>query len=274
MSKRVLLTGASGFVGKHLKSFLKEYTDLDIVCHAENLQRDLKYRKPFDYIVNLASDSSVERSIKYPAITIDNNIAIMLNLLEFARKHPPKVFLHFSTVEVYNVTNPYAASKAAQEEIANAYWKTYDVPVIIARSSNIVGEGQSRNKFVPKVISQIKQGKTVSLYEVEGAQGSRIYNPVQNVCSAILWLLTDDKKLRATKDFPIHYDIDGGDELTNLEMAELISVILDKKLKFKFIEPKDVRPAYATHLVTTGVKLTKTGWKPPIKLQESLSWIK
>lgn len=280
MANKVLLTGSTGFVGAHVEQYLTSQ-GLEVVPTDTDLTEPLPDLGNFDYIINLASGSSVERSVADPAEFIKSNVAITLSVLEYARAHPPKVFLHFSTVEIYDVTNPYAASKAAQEEIVNAYWKTYDVPAIIARSSNIIGEGQSADKFVPKVIEQIKADKTVNIYTTPtGLEGTRVYNTVNNVASAIMFLLELYPQVRATTEddnkvgLPIHFDIDGGTELTNLQMAQKIAGYLGKKLDYELVVPQSVRPTYARQLNPTGVKLTSIGWQPAETLEEGLSWIK
>lgn len=270
----VLLTGSTGFLGQHVKDYLSSNPTWKIACPMADLTRTLSIMGPFDYIINLASKSSVEESVKQPVEFIRDNVAITTNLLEYARKYKPKVFLQMSTVEVYNVTNPYAASKAAQEEIANAYWKTYDIPVMIARSSNIVGEGQSEDKFVPKIIKQIKAGETVKIYTSNGKQGSRIYNPVLNVASAIRFMLELYPELQNyDDDFPVHFDIGGGQKMTNLAMAKLIADKLGKPLKYELYEPKVQRPTYAKTLTVTGSKLEDYGWRPPQTLERGLAWI-
>lgn len=273
---RVLLTGGTGFVGNHLKNYLKQNTDWEIVlAKRQDLMKGLPELGDFDYIIHLASASSVEQSIKQPSEFVKDNIIITLNVLEYARTHKIKTFLLLSTVEVYNVTNPYAASKAAQEEIVNAYWKTYGVPAIIARSSNVIGEGQSKEKFVPKLIDQLAKGETVNIYTTNGQEGARVYNTVKNVCSALVYLLgIYPQPPKNEQDFPIHYDIDGGNEMTNLQMALMVAGKLKTTLKYKFVEPTEVRPTYAKSLVADGVKLTTTGWQPNETLDEGLSWIK
>jgi dTDP-glucose 4,6-dehydratase len=275
--KKVLLTGSSGFLGKHLYKYLKQNTDWEIDTPIINLVNPYTVYPlggNYDYMINLASMSSVEASTKDPVGFIQTNTSIMLNVLEYARKYPPKVFLQMSTVEVYNVTNPYAASKAAQEEICNAYWKTYDIPIVIARSSNIIGEGQSPEKFVPKIIHQIKNGETVKLYTSDGKLGSRKYNPVNNVTDALLFLLKNyPYKQPLHKDFPVHFDITGGETLNNLTMAKKIAGILGRPLKYELIEPHQVRPTYAKSLVTHGTKLNKLGWRATQSLEDGLSFI-
>lgn len=257
----VFVTGASGFVGKHVVAYLRAHTDWRVVTSAIP-------DYGCDYIINLASGSSVEKSIKEPVDFIKNNITCMLDILEYARNYPPKIFLHMSTVEVHSLNNPYAASKAAQEAVASAYHNTYGVPVIMATSHNIVGEGQSPDKFVPKITQLIKDGEPVNIYVQNSVVGKRVYNSVLNVASALLFML----KLPFS---PLaHYDIGGGEELNNLEMAILIASILNKPLDYKTIEAESIRPGYTSQLVTTGIKLEPLGWKPPRTLEEGLAWIK
>lgn len=264
----VLITGHNGFLGKHLCNYILTETDLRIYTPEGDLTEGLPDADNYDYIVNLASFSSVEKSIADPVKFIENNVSSTLQVLEYARKHPPKIFLHFSTVEVYSPSNPYAASKVAQEAICSAYQNTYGIPVVVATSSNIVGEGQSHEKFVPKVIDTIMSDQTVSIYTQNGTLGYRIYNPVLNVVDAILFIL----KLPPPTTFT-RYDIDGGEELTNLEMAQLLAKRLGKKLKYRTVEAENLRPGYTRHLVTDGTPLTSMGWQPPLTLKESLAWV-
>src|SRR3990167_7229819 len=191
--KRVLLTGIGGSIAVHVLAHIFTNTQWDIVGidsfqhkgwvdrikvmtkdHPEWKERltlfvqDLiipfssiiiKRLGKIDYIVNLASLSDVEASIQDPVPFILNNVNLAINMLEYARKAKPKVFIQISTDEVYGPvankndngvkewgvflpSNPYAASKACQEMIAISYWRTYDVPVIITNTMNNFGEMQ------------------------------------------------------------------------------------------------------------------------------------
>lgn len=99
-----------------------------------------------DYVFNVAAESHVDRSITDPVPFVQNNVNLVLNMLEYAREAKPSVFMQISTDEVYGAagegeshaewaeikpSNPYSASKAAQEAIAISYWRTYNVPVVI-----------------------------------------------------------------------------------------------------------------------------------------------
>lgn len=270
---RVLITGGSGFVGRHLQAYIAQKTDWEVVDYKPNLKHYIPDNGDFDYIINLASNSSVEKSIADPVPFVKNNVTLELNVLEYARLHPPKVFLQFSSIEAKNITNPYAGSKAAQEAIATAYWRTYGVPVVIVRSSNIIGEGQSAEKFIPTLVRKIKANEPVSIYTNKGAIGSRYYNPVTNICDAILYIL-QHRTPTTNADRPLQYDLFGGEELTNLEMAQLVARLLGKDLKAEFIEADTVRPGYDQRIIPSYDALKPVDWRPPQTLEEGLAWIK
>lgn len=307
---RVLITGASGFIGSGVLDYMLEQTDWDFTCicswrHKGNalnikpqprvdvITHDLVGPLPdlgdFDYILNLASESHVDRSISDPVSFIENNVSSTLQMLEYARKHTPKVFIQFSTDEVYGATahkewdvllpsNPYSASKAAQEMIAMAYWKTYHVPVVITNSNNIVGKNQDPEKFIPKIIEQVNKNKEVTIHISGGKPGSRYYNPVQNVADALLFILKltgDGKTYKNTyDDRPMRFNLPGGTELSNLEAAKLIANLLGKPLKYKLVDVTALRPGYDEFYPKTEGALTALGWKPPLTLEEGLKWIK
>lgn len=297
---RFLFTGAAGFVGSNvLKHFMDEYPMADYTCvcswrhkgnpllvprnrRVEVVTHDLAAPIPeigtFDYVLNFASESHVDRSIADPVAFIENNIKATLNLLEYARLHPPKRFIQFSTDEVFGQnfdgelapSNPYAASKAAQEMIAMSYRKTYNLPVVITNSNNIVGPNQNHEKFVPKLIKMIKAGGVVPIHATNGRPGRRFYNPVENVAAALDYIISyiDDPLLR--------YSIPGGIEKDNLEMAKLVSTILNLPFSGKLVEAATVRPGYDEfYAAVGGGHLRAAGFVPPVdSLENGLSWIK
>lgn len=304
---RVLMTGADGFIGSNILEYMLDKTDwefvvlcswrhqgkpgnikpnkrVEVVTH--NLIGPVPDVGDFDYILHLASESHVDRSIADPVNFIENNVSITLQMLEYARNHPPKVFLHFSTDEVYGAmehkewdvllpSNPYAASKAAQEMIVISYWKTYGVPVVITNSNNIVGKNQHPEKFVPKIIELINSGKEVMIHTSNGKPGKRYWNAVENVADALLFILKIKPAVYGRKvDRPDRYALSGGKELDNLEMAQLIAKILGKKLKYKLIDAETIRPGYDEFYAHTKGELDNKGWVAPFTLEQGLSWIK
>jgi dTDP-glucose 4,6-dehydratase len=305
--KRVLLTGASGLVGSHVLQYFLDHTDWDIVClsswrHKGNPMRLQKYADnerveiishdligplpdlgKFDYILNLASESHVDRSITDPVPFVLNNVALMLNMLEYARKYPPELFIQFSTDEVFGHTevisdvlwpsNPYAASKASQEVLVSAYRKTYNLQAVVTNSNNIIGEGQDPEKYVAKLAQQIANDETVMVHAQEGRLGQRRYNPVENVGAALLFLIRNYEPQPPLAPTP-RFGLTGGQELDNLQIAELVAKVMGKKLKYEIIDVHEVRPGYDERYPKVNTKLEEMGFVPPISLEEGLQWLK
>lgn len=302
---RVLITGASGFVGANVLSYMLEKTNWEFTAlcswrHRGNplrltpnervtvISHDLTGPIPelgeFDYILHLASESHVDRSIAEPVDFIENNVSSTLQVLEYARTHEPQVFLLFSTDEVWGTqnhseddvlmpSNPYAASKACQEMIALAYWRTYGVPVVITNSNNIVGPGQDAEKFIPKIAGLLERGERITIHTVNGRPGVRYYNPVENVADALLFILGCEPTWYPSYDKPDRYSLPGGESKDNLEMAQLVSEILGVELDYELVDAESVRPGYDQFYPEAGSKLIDMGWKPPLTLEEGLAWL-
>jgi dTDP-glucose 4,6-dehydratase len=264
-----------------------------------------------DYIINYASESHVDRSIVDPVPFIQNNVNVVLNVLEFAREQTQagnlKAFVQVSTDEVYGPapddyahvewdplipSNPYAASKAAQESIAVSYWRTYGIPLIITNCMNLIGEMQDPEKFVPMVASKIRNGEVVPIHasqddEGVGVQiGSRFYLHARNLADAILFLLKNitpvmygdvygnSSPLGDAEDEPVDrpdkFHIVGEREIDNLEMAQLIASFVGKDLKYNFVDFHRTRPGHDRRYALNAAKIERLGWKPPVPLDESL----
>jgi dTDP-glucose 4,6-dehydratase len=303
MTKRVLFTGASGFIGSNVLEYMLDHTDWEFTvisswAHKGNpllvpkndrvkvITHDLQAPIPelgdFDYILNLASESHVDRSIADPYNFTLNNIKIVLNVLDYAREHMPEKLLHFSTDEVYGAnehnewdilepTNPYSGSKAAQESIALGYAATYKLPLIITNSNNVIGKNQNPEKFVPKVAELIRNDKKVQIHTINGVPGRRYWNPVENVADALIFILGQEYKMNGNR-IP-RYGIGGGEELDNLEMAKLVATMLDRKLDYEIVDARSVRPAYDDFYPENMESLTKAGWEKPMALVEGLQWL-
>jgi len=247
-----------------------------------------------DYVINLASDSAVERSVSDPGWCWRNNCELIYNILEFARRVKPKVFLSTSTDEVYGdcpegyahpewdvimPSNPYSASKAAQEALAISYWRTFDVPVIITNVMNNIGTGQDKEKFLPKLIWKIATNQQMEIYadplpNGEYKIGSRYYTHVENHADGIKFILS--KPFAMYKDGasrPDRYNIVGEVELNNLEMAQLIAEIMNKPLNYKLVASESARRGYDRRYALEGSKLREIGWQPPVGFKEGLEKI-
>lgn len=247
-------------------------------------------RNKINYIVNMASDSAVERSTQDPTYVLRNNYDLAINMLEFARKVKPDNFLQISTDEVYGEaytdsghhewdvilpSNPYAASKAAQEAVAISYWRTYNVPVVISNTMNIIGEWQDPEKFLPKIIQKIYLGEEMPIYaDSPDKIGSRVYIDVKNKADALLHLLKKPVSLYSQgSKRPDRWNICGFDEFNNLELAQMVAKIMNKELKYKLIPSESARPGYDRRYLLDGSKLKQSGWKPPFTFTQTLERI-
>jgi dTDP-glucose 4,6-dehydratase len=156
-----------------------------------------------DYIVSIASESHVDRSITDPRDFIENNVQIILTLLEYARENSVEKFLHISTDEVFGnapegynhkegdphrPSNPYSASKAAQEDICYSYWRTYGIPIVVTNTMNIIGELQDVEKFIPMTIKKVQAGERVPIHaSADGRVGTRFYLHARNQADALMY---------------------------------------------------------------------------------------
>jgi dTDP-glucose 4,6-dehydratase len=323
----VLLTGAGGFVGHHVLEHFLVTTDwkitttdsfrhhgmtdriqevlqthptqsarVQVITHdltvpwsSVGLAGILKFG-PVGAIINVASESHVDRSISAPGPFVRNNVDLMLEMLAIARLLKPQIFLQLSTDEVYGAvplghnsrewdpilpSNPYSASKACQEALAIAWWRTYALPIVIVNGMNIVGERQHPEKFIPSTIKKILAGNQVLIHaDPAGAIGSRHYIHARNVADAMRFLIVRAQQtpvsLYPQAVFPDRYNIVGELELNNLEVAQLLAAFLEKPLDYQLLGDIAHRPGHDLRYALDGQKLAETGWSPPVALIASL----
>lgn len=243
-----------------------------------------------DYIINMASLSDVEASIQNPVPFVKNNVDLVLSMLEYAREAKPEVFVQISTDEVYGASaskfgdlrkewdpiipsNPYAASKAAQEAIAISYWRTYGVPLIITNTMNNFGEYQQPNKYPVMIQKAVMKDEEITIHGREGHIGSRSYIHSRNFADAVLFLLKNcppHMHVPNTADRPDRYNIAGDKQLDNLELAQTIARLMGKELKYKLIDSHTARPGHDPHYGLDSTKLYSLGWKAPLDFETSL----
>jgi dTDP-glucose 4,6-dehydratase len=319
VNKTVLLTGAGGFVGSHTLRHILATTDWNVIVidsfrhkgttdriaiqtegYAKHRVRVITHdlTAPFskqmvaklgkiDYIISMASESHVDRSIEEPRDFIENNVHLMLTLLEYAREHPVEKFLQVSTDEVYGPapaghnhkenephkpSNPYSASKSCQEQMCYAYWRTYDMPIIITNTMNIIGELQDPEKYVPMVIKRVLNNERVTIHaSKEGQIGSRYYLHARNQSDALVYILKNIEPTHYGEGEISRYNIVGEKELNNLEMAQLIAKSVGKPLDYELVDFHSSRPGHDLRYALDGTKLAKAGWTAPVPLEESLN---
>jgi len=309
--KKVLVTGGAGFIGSNfIKYMLNKYKDwvfvnLDVLTYAGNLEnlKDIegctghifikgditdrhliallfnKYN--FDYIVNFAAESHVDRSIIDPETFLRTNVLGTQCLLDCAKTswqtgkddegYPVYCdgvkFLQVSTDEVYGAlgktgkftestplapNSPYSASKASADLLVRAYNITYKMPVNITRCSNNYGPYQFPEKLIPLMISNALENKPLPVYG-DGMQ-IRDWLHVYDHCSAI------DAVLQKGCNGEV-YNIGGNNEKANIDIIRFILKSLNKpESLIRHIEDRlghDRRYAIDNTKITT-----ELGWKP------------
>lgn len=194
-------------------------------------------------IFHLAAESHVDRSIDAPAAFVETNVTGTFQLLEAARdywttlavsKREEFRFLHVSTDEVYGSlgptglitestpyapNSPYAASKAASDHFARAYFHTYGLPVVTTNCSNNYGPFQFPEKLIPLMILNAIEGKPLPLYA--DGQNIRDWLFVEDHCRALLAALAVGKPGEV-------YNIGGNCERSNLVIVQTLCAIVDE----------------------------------------------
>jgi len=296
--RKVLITGGAGFIGcNFVRYMLEKYPEdevivLDKLTYAgrlENLQdvmdkiifikgdicniEDVKKVGECDIIFNFAAETHVDRSIIEAGVFVKTDVLGTYNLLEYARKSNVEKYIQISTDEVYgsiengsfkeedtlDPSSPYSASKAGADLLVKAYYKTYDLPVLITRSSNNFGPYQYPEKLIPLFITNALRDKPLPVYGDGLNVRDWIY--VIDNCSAI------DLVYRKGKIGEI-YNIASGNEKTNLEVTDLILKELNKpKSLIKFV--KD-RPGHDRRYSLDFTKMNKLGWKPKYDFESAM----
>ena len=313
----VLLTGVGGFVGSHTLRHILKTTDwhvigLDSFRHHGKLDR-VQYQLrgqdrrrythlvydlalPFsdqfierlghvDYVMNMASESHVERSIEDPRPFIENNVALMLTMLEWARCADLRAFIQVSTDEVYGPitegghaegephrpSNPYSASKAAQEDLCYSYWRTFGVPVMVTNTMNLIGELQDVEKYVPKVMRTIADGGTVPVHASKSGQiGTRFYLHARNQADALCFLLQCHVPARYPTGDLDRFNVVSEVELDNLQVAQLVAEYMGAQLRYELTDFHATRPGHDLRYGLDGSKIAALGWKAPVEFYQSL----
>ena len=285
--------GFSDRLNQHFKIHPEDVKRVTIITHdlvAPFSEFTKKKIGKVDYIINMASLSDVQASIDNPKEFIQNNVSLVINMLEFAREVKPEVFIQISTDEIYGPvakhqnghreweaiipSNPYSASKACQEAIAISYWRSYGVPLIITNTMNNFGEMQSATKFPVMIQKALMHDKEITIHAGEkGELGSRVYIHSQNFANALIFLLKNcPVHLHEAEkvDRPDRYNIAGDTKLNNLDLANLIAKLMNKKLKYKIVNFHSTRPGHDLHYGLDNTKLKTLGWTSPVPFEQSL----
>jgi len=224
-----------------------------------------------------------------------DNVVATCNILDYARglDHLER-FVYFGTDEVfgpapkgidykendrYNSTNPYSASKAGGEELAVAFENTYGLPVYITHTMNVFGQRQHPEKYIPKCIKNIRDGRPITIHSdpTKTIPGSRHYIHAEDVSDALLFLLQQPTVVESNwggAKCP-KFNIVGAEELNNLELAKLIAEAQGKDLIYELVDFHSARPGHDLRYALSGEKMKKMGWEPQnirSRITEVVEW--
>ncbi len=294
--KKILVTGADGFIGSHLCENLvkngfsvkaltlynsfNSWGWLDEVSLFKKMEiipgdiRDessaFKAIQGCDCVINLAALIAIPYSYEAPGSYIDTNVKGTLNLLNASIKNKIKLFIQTSTSEVYgtaqevpiledhplNPQSPYAASKVASDNLALSYYYSFNLPVVIARPFNTFGPRQSLRAVIPNLITQLLNNKK-NIY-IGNLDTTRDFNYVGDTTNAFISIIKEYKKCIGEV-----LNIGSGYEISIKDVYEKISLILNKKKKL-VIEKQRLRPlkSEVLRLICGNQKLKNlTNWK-------------
>jgi dTDP-glucose 4,6-dehydratase len=321
MPKTLLLTGGAGFIGHHtVEEFLKN-TDWDIVVldrlsYAGNLNfladldcweaerrrvhfiyHDLRAAvsdttihllPKIDYIIHMAAETHVDRSIEDARPFVESNVIGTLNLLELAQKliqcqRALKKVIYVSTDEVYGgavdghlhkegepfrPSNPYSASKAGAEALCYSFWNTHYVPVLISNTMNNFGERQNPEKFIPKTLTRLLKGDTVYCHakivneKVEDVS-SRCWLHARNHANGLRFLLEHGNPGES-------YNITGEKRYVDEIAMQIADYAKVPHYEIRYKDFHSFRPGHDMHYGLDGTKMANMGWVRPLSLAESL----
>lgn len=330
---KILITGGAGFIGSAVIRYLIANTDHSVInvdkltyagnpenlsevdssdrycfekvdiCDKSDLEAIFRFHTP-DWVMHLAAESHVDRSIDSPSTFIESNIIGTYTILECARKYWGALtslkkrnfrFHHVSTDEVYGdlsdsghfftedtpyaPSSPYSASKASADHLVRAWNRTYNLPIIVTNCSNNYGPYHFPEKLIPVTILNALKGLEIPIY----GRGDQVRD----------WLYVEDHAAALYRVITCGvigetYNIGGNNEVKNIDVVKKICTYLDqvmpisqnssvkkKKLKvksyFELISFVGDRPGHDLRYAIDASKIsTQLEWRPEFSFEEGI----
>ncbi len=301
--RRVLVTGAGGFIGSHLSErlvragattralvhyrgngswgWLDASPDKDAI---EVLAGDVRDRdclaramEEVDVVFHLAALIAIPYSYQAPASYVQTNVEGTLNVLQAARDTGVGRVVHTSTSEVYGTAryvpideahpvqaqSPYAASKAGADQLAEAFFHSFDLPIVTVRPFNTYGPRQSARAVIPTIITQCLSGDAVRLGHLHP---TRDFNYVGNTVDGFLKAGEAEGAIGQT------INLGSGREVGIGQLAEIIMELIGKTVAIEQEEER-LRPEQSEVerlLADTSLARTLLDWQPSVSLEDGL----
>lgn len=309
--KRVLVTGAGGFIGSHL---VERFVQLGArtralvhyraqgtwgwldhlpcrkeieVCAGDLVDRDSVFRavKDQELVVHLGALIAIPYSYEAPLSYVRTNVEGTLNVLQAAREWGVERLIHTSTSEVYGTAkrvpiaedhplqgqSPYAASKIAADKMVEAFHLSFGIPVVTIRPFNTYGPRQSARAVIPTIITQCLAGRKVRLGNVGT---TRDMNFVSNTVEGFIRAAVATSALGRT------VNLGSGREITIRDLALLIGTLLGETVEI-MTEEQRLRPKASEVerlLADSTLAQQLLDWTPAVSLEEGLratiEWIR
>ena len=308
MKRNILITGGAGFIGSHVvRLFVNKYPDyrivnLDKLTYAGNLENlkdvegdprhvfvqgdicdkelveSLFAKYDFDYVINFAAESHVDRSIENPGIFLETNILGTQVMLDACRKYGITRYHQVSTDEVYgdlpldrpdlffteetpiHTSSPYSSSKAGADLLVQSYYRTYGLPVSISRCSNNYGPYHFPEKLIPLMIVNALADKPLPVYG-EGLN-VRDWLYVEDHCKAIDLIIHKGRVGEV-------YNVGGHNEKQNIEIVKIICKELGKPESL--ITHVGDRKGHDMRYAIDPTKIhNELGWLPETKFEDGI----
>ena len=313
MTKKLFITGATGFIGSHLcemsvkKGFKvvgfdrynsdndygwlknsKYLSDIDLILgDIRDYDSVYKSMKGCDKVFHLAALIGIPYSYVSPLAYLKTNVEGTYNVLEAAKNLNVKNIIITSTSEVYgsakylpideehplNAQSPYAASKVAADQLSLSYYRSFKLPIKIIRPFNTFGPRQSNRAVIPRIIIQCLNKKNTRL-NLGNLKPTRDFNYVEDTCEAYFQVLNSKKIIGEI------INVGSNTNISIENIAKKIMAMTNRKLKF-FSNKKILRPKLSevTDLQCDNQKIKKlSNWNSKVNLdnglKKTIQWIK
>lgn len=308
--KKVLVTGADGFIGSHLTEMLlskgyyvralSQYNSfnywgwLDDLPENKNLEivsgdiRDSHYckeiTKDIDIVFHLAALIAIPYSYVAPESYVDTNVKGTLNICQASKENGVQRIIHTSTSEVYGTAlyvpidekhpkqpqSPYSASKIGADMMAMSYFNAFNLPVTVARPFNTYGPRQSARAIIPTIISQIASG--MKEIKLGDLSPTRDFNFVKDTCRGFIAIAESEETIGKEINIATNFEISMQDTL------EVIKNIMKSDVQF-ITDEQRLRPEKSEVFRLWGdntLITSLTNWKPEYNinsgLEETIQW--